>query len=118
MVRALRRAAARRRPGHPPAARPQNQTRPPPPAPPPPGGPGGGGGGPGGARPPPRDRDTLRLLAHNPFPDAPPVHVRARLYRYRYTTWRELRATGAWWHRTPLREYLPPTRLRKPAGGP
>ncbi|MFC8587291.1 lipase maturation factor family protein [Streptomyces sp. NPDC057217] len=64
------------------------------------------------------DRDTLRLLAHNPFPDAPPVHVRARLYRYRYTTWRELRATGAWWHRTPLREYLPPTRLRKPSGGP
>ncbi|MFZ4301824.1 lipase maturation factor family protein [Streptomyces cinereoruber] len=64
------------------------------------------------------DRDTLRLLAHNPFPDAPPVHVRARLYRYRYTTWRELRATGAWWHRTPLREYLPPTRLRKPVGEP
>ncbi|MFE2010410.1 lipase maturation factor family protein [Streptomyces sp. NPDC059491] len=60
------------------------------------------------------DRDTLRLLAHNPFPDAPPTHVRARLYRYRYTTWRELRATGAWWHRTLLREYLPPTRLREP----
>ncbi|MFE5914283.1 lipase maturation factor family protein [Streptomyces wedmorensis] len=57
------------------------------------------------------DRDTLRLLAHNPFPDAPPTHVRARLYRYRYTTWRELRATGAWWHRTLVREYLPPTRL-------
>ncbi|MCX5072332.1 lipase maturation factor family protein [Streptomyces sp. NPDC054949] len=57
------------------------------------------------------DRDTLRLLRHNPFPDAPPVHVRARLYRYRFTTWRELRETGAWWHRTLLREYLPPTRL-------
>ncbi|MER7623202.1 lipase maturation factor family protein [Streptomyces sp. NPDC126503] len=62
------------------------------------------------------DRDTLRLLGHNPFPDAPPVHVRARLYRYRYTTWRELRETGAWWHRELVREYLPPTRLRKPAG--
>ncbi|MFJ2054661.1 lipase maturation factor family protein [Streptomyces sp. NPDC087908] len=58
------------------------------------------------------DRDTLRLLARNPFPDAPPVFVRARLYRYRYTTWRELRATGDWWHRTLVREYLPPTRLR------
>ncbi|MEW2082801.1 lipase maturation factor family protein [Streptomyces sp. NPDC005283] len=57
------------------------------------------------------DRDTLRLLAHNPFPDAPPAYVRARLYRYRYTTWRELRDTGAWWHRTYLREYLRPTRL-------
>ncbi|MFB7512035.1 lipase maturation factor family protein [Streptomyces sp. NPDC056144] len=58
------------------------------------------------------DRDTLRLLAHNPFPDAPPRYVRARLYRYRFTTWRELRETGAWWDRRLLREYLPPTRLR------
>ncbi|MCP9956381.1 lipase maturation factor family protein [Streptomyces sudanensis] len=57
------------------------------------------------------DRDTLRLLRRNPFPDAPPALVRARLYRYRFTTWRELRATGAWWHRTPVREFLPPTRL-------
>ncbi|MGW1974575.1 lipase maturation factor family protein [Streptomyces sp. NPDC001889] len=57
------------------------------------------------------DRDTLRLLGHNPFPGAPPVHVRARLYRYRFTTWRELRATGAWWERRFVREYLRPTRL-------
>ncbi|MFI5617272.1 lipase maturation factor family protein [Streptomyces sp. NPDC051567] len=60
------------------------------------------------------DRDTLRLVRHNPFPDAPPVYVRALLYRYRFTTWRELRATGAWWHRTLVREYLPPTRLARP----
>ncbi|MER6910250.1 lipase maturation factor family protein [Streptomyces sp. NPDC000594] len=57
------------------------------------------------------DRDTLRLLGRNPFPDAPPVHIRARLYRYRFTTWRELRTTGAFWHRTLVREFLPPTRL-------
>jgi hypothetical protein len=57
------------------------------------------------------DHDTLRLLRHNPFPDAPPVRIRARLYRYRFTTWRELRETGAWWHRTHVREFLPPTRL-------
>ncbi|WP_372406165.1 lipase maturation factor family protein [Streptomyces luteireticuli] len=60
------------------------------------------------------DRDTLRLLRHNPFPDAPPAHVRARLYLYRFTTWQELRATGAWWHRTLVREYLPPAALRRP----
>ncbi|MEV4946784.1 lipase maturation factor family protein [Streptomyces sp. NPDC053755] len=59
------------------------------------------------------DRHTLRLLRHNPFPERPPVHVRARLYRYRYTTWRELRETGAWWHRTLVREYAPPVRLRE-----
>ncbi|WP_236246024.1 lipase maturation factor family protein [Streptomyces sp. CC210A] len=57
------------------------------------------------------DGDTVRLLRHNPFPGKPPQLVRARLYRYRFTTWRELRETGAWWHRTLVREFLPPTRL-------
>ncbi|MFH9075406.1 lipase maturation factor family protein [Streptomyces alboflavus] len=57
------------------------------------------------------DRDTLRLLGRCPFPDRPPLHVRARLYRYRFTTWRELRATGACWERRYVREFLPPTRL-------
>ncbi|WP_199545968.1 lipase maturation factor family protein [Streptomyces sp. N35] len=60
------------------------------------------------------DRDTLRLLRHNPFPGGPPRFVRARVYRYRYTTWDELRATGAWWQRTYVREFLPPTRLDTP----
>ncbi|CAM5605433.1 lipase maturation factor family protein [Streptomyces viridochromogenes] len=61
------------------------------------------------------DRATLRLLRRSPFPaDEPPRFVRARLFRYRYTTWRELRETGACWERTYVREYLPPTRL---AGG-
>ncbi|MCL6667519.1 lipase maturation factor family protein [Streptomyces panaciradicis] len=58
------------------------------------------------------DRDTLRLLRRSPFPpDEPPRFVRARLFRYRYTSWRELRETGACWERTYVREYLPPTRL-------
>ncbi|WP_406005541.1 lipase maturation factor family protein [Streptomyces sp. NBC_00637] len=58
------------------------------------------------------DRDTLKLLRGSPFPhDEPPRHLRARLFRYRYTTRRELRETGAYWHRTYVREYLPPTRL-------
>jgi len=58
------------------------------------------------------DRDTLRLLRRSPFPpDAPPRYVRARLFRYEYTSWRELRETGACWERTYVREYLPPTRL-------
>ena len=59
------------------------------------------------------DRDTLALLRTNPFPGAPPVYVRARLYRYRFTTWRELRATGAWWHRSPIRDYVPPVTRRQ-----
>ncbi|GAA1068919.1 lipase maturation factor family protein [Kitasatospora nipponensis] len=54
------------------------------------------------------DPATLRLLGHNPFPHAPPRHVRAVLYRYRFTTRAERRADGAWWHRTRVREYLAP----------
>ncbi|MGW0711277.1 lipase maturation factor family protein [Streptomyces sp. NPDC002643] len=58
------------------------------------------------------DRDTLRLLRRSPFPaDTPPRFVRARLFHYRYTTWRELRTTGACWERTYVREFMPPTRL-------
>ncbi|MEU0990870.1 lipase maturation factor family protein [Streptomyces sp. NPDC005953] len=57
------------------------------------------------------DRDTLRLLGHDPFPTTRPAWVRARLYRYRLTTGAERRETGAWWHRDFVREYLPPTRL-------
>lgn len=60
------------------------------------------------------DRATLRLLRGNPFPDAPPAHVRALLYRYRFTTREERRETGAWWHRTLVREFLPPVHA---AGG-
>ncbi|MFC8836073.1 lipase maturation factor family protein [Streptomyces griseoincarnatus] len=60
------------------------------------------------------DPDTLRLLRRSPFPaDAPPRHIRARLFRYRFTTWRELRETGACWERTCVREFFPPTRLAR-----
>jgi hypothetical protein len=57
------------------------------------------------------DGPTLRLLRSNPFPDRPPAAVRATLYRYRFTTWRERRATGAWWAREPVGAYLPPVCL-------
>ena len=60
------------------------------------------------------DRRTLRLLRRNPFPDAPPTYVRARLFEYRFTTWRERRATRAWWVRTPVAEFVPPVRLAPP----
>jgi hypothetical protein len=58
------------------------------------------------------DEPTLRLLDRrgNPFPDAPPVFVRARLFRYRYTTRAERRTNGAWWVRTEIGIYLPPVR--------
>jgi hypothetical protein len=54
------------------------------------------------------DRGILRLIGPNPFADAPPRWVRARLFRYRYSTWTERRRTGAWWVREPAGTLLPP----------
>ncbi len=59
------------------------------------------------------DRAILGLLRHDPFHGAPPRYVRARLYRYRFTTPRERRASGAWWHRELLGDYLRPVTLRR-----
>ena len=58
------------------------------------------------------DPGLLRLLRTNPFPDRPPRTIRARLYRYRYTTWSERRQTGAWWVRELTGEYFPAVALR------
>jgi len=62
------------------------------------------------------DAPILGLLRSNPFPDRPPATIRARLYRYRYTTWSERRQTGAWWTREQIGEYLPAVSLRGAAG--
>ncbi len=57
------------------------------------------------------DPATLRLLRSNPFPNQPPALIRARFYHYTYTDHATRRATGAWWNRTLLGEYLPPVDL-------
>ena len=56
--------------------------------------------------------DVTRLFAHNPFPETPPLYLRASFYRYRFTTFAERRTTGAWWKREELGEYLPPVSLQ------
>ncbi|MEH0108247.1 lipase maturation factor family protein [Tersicoccus sp. MR15.9] len=63
------------------------------------------------------DRATLRLLRHNPFPDGPPRYVRARLFRYRFTSRAERRATGDWWVRTEQSTFLPPVSLSARTAG-
>jgi hypothetical protein len=63
------------------------------------------------------DGPTLALLARNPFPGRPPQAVRAQLYLYRFTTAEEHRTTGAWWHRTYVREYAPAISLRASSPG-
>lgn len=56
------------------------------------------------------DRDTLKLLARNPFPGAPPRWIRAELYEYRFASPEE-RKKGNWWSRVRAKEYLPPLSL-------
>jgi hypothetical protein len=62
--------------------------------------------------------NVLALLRTNPFPDQPPGSVRVRRYRYRFTTWRQLRQTGIWWERTPAGMFQEPVTLRGPADIP
>ncbi|WP_067901335.1 lipase maturation factor family protein [Nocardia vaccinii] len=57
------------------------------------------------------DPATVRLLRHNPFPGSPPRFLRAQLYRYRFTTPRELLRERSWWHRTFVDAYFPPIAL-------
>jgi lipase maturation factor len=48
---------------------------------------------------------VLRLLAHNPFPEAPPKYIRTRLYQYFYTP-KEVRAlNGQIWQRVHIGEF-------------
>ena len=51
------------------------------------------------------------LLEKNPFPDKPPVYVRAQFYEYTYTGG-EQKAKGLWWDRRSLGLYFPTVRLK------
>jgi predicted DCC family thiol-disulfide oxidoreductase YuxK len=55
--------------------------------------------------------EVLALLAHNPFPEQPPVYVRARLEQYRFASPAERSASGHWWITRPAGMYLPPVSL-------
>jgi hypothetical protein len=50
------------------------------------------------------DPGTLSLLANNPFPDAPPHYIRARLYNYEFAP----PGQAQWWNRQLLGDWLPP----------
>jgi len=57
------------------------------------------------------DAATLSLLKTNPFPDHAPRYLRARYYRYWFTTADERRQTGRWWNRELASEYVRPITL-------
>ena len=51
------------------------------------------------------------LLAANPFPDKPPLYVRAKFYEYTYSE-TSAKARGQWWERRLLGLYFPEVRLK------
>ena len=59
------------------------------------------------------DAATIDLLAGNPFPDRPPRWIRARMYKYTFTTPAERRQSGRWWNREVVGEYFPAVRLNR-----
>jgi len=64
------------------------------------------------------DPATLALLRSNPFPSSPPRYLRARLYRYRFSTRDERAATGAWWVRELDGTLVGPLALRRAEAAP
>ncbi len=55
--------------------------------------------------------DVMALLAKNPFPDQPPVFVRALYYDYTFASAEE-KANGQWWDRRLIGVYFPAARLK------
>lgn len=51
--------------------------------------------------------EVLALLAYNPFPEQPPGHLHALLYRYNYAAPEQRAATGNIWQRIALGVYWP-----------
>jgi len=61
------------------------------------------------------DPDVLALFAANPFPQGPPLQVRAVLYQYWFTSMAEKKEHGLWWRRELLGLYAPAIQL-EPGG--
>lgn len=54
---------------------------------------------------------VLALLDKNPFPDAPPRFIRARLFEYKFADVNAPLTTGTWWVRVERGTYLSPLSL-------
>lgn len=53
------------------------------------------------------DHNILKLIKNNPFPENGPESIRAKLYRYRFATFKERKETGNWWIRNYEGIYFP-----------
>ena len=51
--------------------------------------------------------NVLALFAGNPFPGEPPLQVRAVLWQYWFSDWKDKRQQGVWWRRRQIGLYAP-----------
>jgi hypothetical protein len=61
------------------------------------------------------DQAVLSLFAANPFPQKPPVQMRAIIWQYWFTDWATRQKEGLWWNRRLLGLYAPALQ-RQPDG--
>jgi hypothetical protein len=52
------------------------------------------------------NKDVQKLFSEVPSDE--PEYIRAKMYRYEFTSWSEWRETGNWWKRTEVDDYYPP----------
>jgi lipase maturation factor 1 len=57
--------------------------------------------------------EVQALLEKNPFPQKPPRYVRAVVYDYHFSNFKQRRTEGVWWRRELKGEYLPAVSLRE-----
>jgi hypothetical protein len=58
------------------------------------------------------EQTVMKLLGHNPFPDAPPKWIRVSIVALTPSSPEVRRATGAWWHTQRVGVHIPP-RMRE-----
>ena len=58
------------------------------------------------------NKDVVNLLKENPFPNAPPRYLRAKLYNYEFTDIEMMKTEGKWWRRNLIGTYCPVISLR------
>jgi len=58
-------------------------------------------------------KPVLALLGDNPFPNQPPLYLRAQVYEYRFSSIEERRRSGDWWERSYQGPYCPVLSLKR-----
>ncbi len=58
------------------------------------------------------NQTVLEHFQHNPFPDNPPLFIRAVVYDYKFTNFEERKESGNWWKRSFEGSYNPALRLK------